>query len=275
VIYSIKDVLLGRPACPAEITNYENERVWVENHIAKFKDHPALLAWYINDELGPEWIDRLKVRYDLVKRADPDHPAFMVLYQIGRLREYAGTFDIMGTDPYPVAGKEPKPISMVADWTARTRKNVFGKAVWEAPQIFDWSAYRKFPGVTTRAPTEAEIKNMVWQCVAAGANGVCAYNYNGLRIMNKRDPFDKRWAEVCRAYGEFAKYVPVFLSSEPAPVVSGAPNGVYVRSWVYKGKTWLLAINTTDITQNCTLFISDNTRVDVQLPPLAVDMRML
>ena len=275
VIYSIKDVLLGRPACPQEITDHETERVWVENHIGKFKDHPALLAWYINDELGPEWIDRLKIRYDLVRRADPDHPAFMVLYQIGRLREYAGTFDVMGTDPYPVAGKEPKPISMVADWTALTRRDVFGKAVWEAPQIFDWSAYRRFPGVTTRAPTETEIRNMVWQCVVAGANGVCAYNYNGLRKMHKRDPFERRWAEVCRVYGEFAKYAPVFLSAEAAPTVTGAPSGVYARAWRHEGKVWLLAVSTADSAKNCVFEVSGAGSVNMSLAPLGVEIRPL
>ena len=275
VIYSIKDVLLGRPACPKEIVDEKTEFDWVENHISKFKDHPALLAWYINDELGPEWLDKLRVRYDHVKRADPDHPAFMVLYQIGRLREYAGTFDVMGTDPYPVAGKNPEPISTVAEWTARTRRDIFGKAVWEAPQIFDWSAYRKFPGVTTRAPTEAEIRNMLWQCVVAGANGVCAYNYNGLRKMHKRDPFEKRWAEVCRVYGEFAKYAPVFLSSESAPAVTGVPSGVYVRTWRHEGRVWLLAVNTADGVRDCVFEVSGTGSVNMSLAPLGVEMRPL
>ena len=275
VIYSIKDVLLGRPACPKEIVDEKTEFDWVENHISKFKDHPALLAWYINDELGPEWLDKLRVRYDHVKRADPEHPAFMVLYQIGRLREYAGTFDVMGTDPYPVAGKNPEPISTVAEWTARTRRDIFGKAVWEAPQIFDWSAYRKFPGVTTRAPTETEIRNMLWQCVVAGANGVCAYNYNGLRKMHKRDPFEKRWAEVCRVYGEFAKYAPVFLSSESAPAVTGVPSGVYVRTWRHEGRVWLLAVNTADGVRDCVFEVSGTGSVNMSLAPLGVEMRPL
>ena len=276
VIYSIKDVLLGRPACPKEIVDDKTEYDWVENHIAKFKDHPALLAWYVNDELGPEWLDKLRVRYGHVRRADPDHPAFTVLFQIGRLREYAGTFDVMGTDPYPVAGKEPEPISMVADWTARTKRDVFGKAVWEAPQIFDWSAYRKFPGVTTRAPTEAEIRNMVWQCAVAGANGVCAYNYNGLRIMNKRDPFEKRWAEVCRVYGEFARYTDVFLSAEKAPAVAGAPEGVYVRTWRHEGTDWLLAINTLEKpVKKCALEIEGYGTKEFFLAPLDVQMNAL
>ena len=272
VIYSIKDVLLGRPACPMEITDEKSEYAWVDNHVKTLKDHPAILAWYINDELGPEWLDKLRVRYEHVRAIDPDHPAFMVLYQIGKINQYAGTFDVMGTDPYPVAGKEPKPISMVADWTSRTRRDVFGKAVWQAPQIFDWSAYQVFKGVKHRAPTEAEIKNMVWQCAVAGANGVCTYNYNGLRKKHKVVPFETRWAEVCRVYGEFARYTDIFLSTAPAPAVSGAPEGVYTRTWRYKGEDWLLVINTLEKTVDCKLSVAGHGTVGYKLAPLDVVM---
>ena len=276
VIYSIKDVLLGRPACPKEIVDDKTEYAWVDNHVKTFKDHPAILAWYINDELGPEWLDKLQVRYDHVRAIDPDHPAFMVLFQIDKVNQYAGTFDVMGTDPYPVAGKEPKPISMVADWTFRTRRDVFGKAVWEAPQIFDWSAYQVFKGVKHRAPTEAEIRNMVWQCAVAGANGVCTYNYNGLRKKQKVVPFETRWAEVCRVYGEFARYTDVFLSTEKAPAVAGAPDGVYVRTWRHKGQDWLLVINTLETSvKKCTLEIEGYGAKEMFLAPLDVQMSVL
>ena len=272
VIYSIKDVLLGRPACPKEIVDEKSEYEWVDNHVKSFKDHPAILAWYINDELGTEWLDKLRVRYTHVRAVDPDHPAFMVLYQIGKINQYAGTFDVMGTDPYPVAGKEPKPISMVADWTFRTRRDVFGKAVWQAPQIFDWSAYQVFKGVKHRAPTEAEIKNMVWQCAVAGANGVCTYNYNGLRKKQKVVPFGTRWAEVCRVYGEFARHADIFLSVEPAPAVSGAPAEVFTRTWRYRGEDWLLVINTLDKTVDCKLKVDGHGELSYKLAPLDVVM---
>ena len=276
VIYSIKDVLLGRPACPKEIVDDKTEYDWVDNHVKTFKDHPAILAWYINDELGPEWLDKLRVRYDHVRAIDPDHPAFMVLYQIGKINQYAGTYDVMGTDPYPVAGKEPKPISMVADWTLSTRRDTFGKAVWQAPQIFDWSAYQVFKGVKHRAPTEAEIRNMVWQCAVAGANGVCTYNYNGLRKKQKVVPFETRWAEVCRVYGEFARYTDVFLSTEKAPSVSGTPDGVYVRTWRHEGRDWLLVINTLGTSvKKCTLKIESHGSKEMFLAPLDVQMCVL
>ena len=161
---------------------------------------------------------------------------------------------------------------MVADWTFRTRRDVFGKTVWEAPQIFDWSAYQVFKGVKHRAPTEAEIKNMVWQCAVAGANGVCTYNYNGLRKKHKVVPFETRWAEVCRVYGEFARHTDIFLSTEPTPAVSGAPADVLVRTWRYKGEDWLLAINTLGKTVDCKLAVDGHGAVAYKLAPLEVVM---
>ena len=103
---------------------------------------------------------------------------------------------------------------MVADWTFRTRRDVFGKTVWEAPQIFDWSAYQVFKGVKHRAPTEAEIKNMVWQCAVAGANGVCTDNYNGLRK-------NTRWVRSRRAGRKSAEYT---ANLPGIPISSFRPN---------------------------------------------------
>jgi hypothetical protein len=117
---------------------------------------------------------------------------------------------------------------------------------------------------------------MVWQCAVAGANGVCTYNYNGLRKKQKVVPFETRWAEVCRVYGEFARYTDVFLSTEKAPAVAGAPDGVYVRTWRHKGQDWLLVINTLGTSvKKCTLKIEGHGSKEMFLAPLDVQMSVL
>ena len=276
VICSIKDVYRGRPGCPKEITDAATEDAWVEAHVRSLADHPALLAWYVNDELGDAWIERLRHRYEIVRRADPGHPAFAVLCQVSSLRSHLGSFDVLGTDPYPVAGKEKSPISMVAKWTRMTRRAVFGgKPVWQVPQIFDWSAYKSWKGVTTRAPTEAEMRNMAWQCIAEGANGVVPYNYSGLKKMERRDPFAVQWDKVCRVYGEIRRHAPVLLSAEPPPRVSAAPEGVLVRMFRHGGEDWLLAVNTREAPVAVPLRIAGHGEVEVSLSGLGVEMRAL
>ena len=51
IIYSIKDAYYGTTWCPKAITSEETEAAYVKQKVDQFKNHPALLAWYINDEL--------------------------------------------------------------------------------------------------------------------------------------------------------------------------------------------------------------------------------
>lgn len=46
----------------------------VREHVAQFKDHPALLGWYTNDETDSSYANALADRYQLLKSLDPDHP---------------------------------------------------------------------------------------------------------------------------------------------------------------------------------------------------------
>ena len=57
---------------------------------------------------------------------------------------------------------------------------------------------------------------------------------------------------------EFKKYIDVFLSVDPAPAVSCSNGDVAVRTWRYKGDTYLLAVNCTTNAQTATLTLSEN-----------------
>jgi len=218
----------------------------------------------------------MKHRYELLRRVDPGHPTYAVLCQIDSLRGMLGSFDVLGTDPYPIGRKDPHPISMVSDWTMRTRRAVFdAKPVWQVPQIFDWGGYKTWKGFTTRAPTEEEMRNMAWQCIACGADGVVPYNYSGLKKMAKRDPFEVQWAKVCRVYGEILKYEQVLLSVEPPPAVAGATAGVFARAWRKDGADWLLVVNTNSDSVSVPLSVAGHGTVSVTLPALGVEMRRL
>jgi hypothetical protein len=60
VLYSTKDTYFGGPnSYPSKITSRAAEEPFVKQTVAKYKDHPALLGWYLNDELGVDWMDDL------------------------------------------------------------------------------------------------------------------------------------------------------------------------------------------------------------------------
>ena len=274
VLYSIKDAYYGTRACVKEISDPESELAWVKDRVSRFKNHPALLAWYINDELGIELRDRLVARRNLIEELDPNHPAWVALYQVEDLPFYLGTYDVIGTDPYPICQSGNPPISQVAEHTRMTRRSVFGgMAMWQIPQVFDWGGYRKADVDNTRAPTFEEMRNMQWQFIAEGAMGLVPYAHHSLKKMDWRDRFDVQWKKVCDISREMAGHVPMFLSEEPAVKVTGAPDGVSVRTWHYDGKDWILCVNTTRKHVKGTLDVSLYGKIDVDLAPIGVDLK--
>ena len=87
---------------------------------------------------------------------------------------------------------------------------------------------------------------MSWQFIAAGANGLIYYTYGTLHRPTNKTPFEKAWADVCAAAGEVRRYIPVMLSVEEPPAVSGAPAAWSVRAWRKDGETYLLVVNAQD-----------------------------
>ncbi len=250
VIYSLKDIYFGTVRAPRNVRNAADERNVVRAKVSAFKGHPALLAWYLNDELSISMRDRLAARRNLLEQLDPEHPTWSVVYQIESLREYMPTFDAIGTDPYPVP---ERPLSMVSDWTRKTLRGCFGiRPVWQVPQAFEaWK-----PG--SRMPTAEEMRRMSWQCIAAGANGLIYYTYGTLHRKTNKTPFEKAWADVCAAAGEVKRYIPVLLSVEPAPAVSGIPSKWDVRVWRKDGETFLLAVNSQEASATAELELSED-----------------
>lgn len=243
VLYSIKDYYSGTRWAPASMKTEEDERAEIRRRVALHGRHPALIAWYINDELPLSMVDRLAARQSLMEELDPDHPTWVVLYQYNQVDAYLPTFDVIGTDPYPLPDK---PVGTALQWTRDTRDLTFRtRAVWQVPQVFDWGAYRKGAArEKTRAPTLAEMRAMAWQCVAAGANGLVFYSFFDLFKMHERDPFERRWSDICAMGAEIKRYIPVLLSVEPLPQLAcKGPAAVETRAWRMGQHLYLLAVN--------------------------------
>ena len=249
VIYSVKDIFSGTHWAPKGINTEADEVRYITDRVTKFKDHPALLAWYLNDEMPLTMLPRLTARRDLMEELDPGHPGWVVLYQYDQIQDYLPSFDVIGTDPYPI----PQPAGRAALWTRATARGTAGcKPLWQVPQAFDWAAYKKTPEEKAkfRAPTEAELRSMCWQCIACGANGLVMYSWFDLWKEPNGVPFATRWAEVCRVGEEIKKFIPVLLADElcgfARPVEDASDGPLCVRAWRHEGETWLLVVNSSD-----------------------------
>jgi len=246
MIYTLKDCYVGLKYAPKGVTNEAAEVAYITRRVGEFKDHPALLAWYNNDELGLDWLPRLAKHRDLFERLDPNHPTWVAHYMVEDIRGHLPSFDVIGSDPYPICQTGDPPISQVMEHTRITRKGVFGaRAMWQIPQAFDWGAYRVKDKDKTRPPTFEEMRNMAWQFMAEGANGLIFYAYDSWEKMKWRTPPEEMWNRVCRIGEEVKARIPIFLSDEPAPAVTLITQDASVRAWRKDGDVWLLAVNST------------------------------
>ena len=240
VIYSIKDLYAGTRWFPKRgVDGITDADAMAEAAVSRFRSHPNVLAWYLNDELPPPMRGTLESRAALARRLDPDHPTWAVLYQVDQLAEYRHTCDVLGTDPYPIPSK---PITMATDWAAKTRDATGGTAAfWQVPQIFNWGAYRKPDGKTkNRPPTYEEMRCMTYQALINGATGLVYYSYAD--VKRDKQSFEKRWADVTRVAREVRRLMPALLSEDEPPqglAVAGAP----CKAFRSGNTVWVLITN--------------------------------
>ena len=87
--------------------------------VNRCKDHPALLYWYTNDEFPLSMRKRAEKRYRFIRALDDQHPTGGCLDKPHLVRLFMPSFDLVGSDPYPV-GKLPD-LSTATGWAATTR----------------------------------------------------------------------------------------------------------------------------------------------------------
>ena len=217
-------------------TTWAETEAWLDTNVLSYRDHPAVLGWYITDEAPPTEVASIRRVQEHVQAVDPDHPTWAVLATLHGLREFVPSFDVLGVDPYPVprAGLE-----QVRDLAQGAKREIFGaKPMWNVPQAFSW-----WSKPTDRFPTREELRNIAFQHIACGANGIIAYIF-GERFY-KHGPAEENaeWKDVCTVGAEVKRFVPVFLSVERTPTVTADAADVPCRAWTKDGSLYVLTCN--------------------------------
>jgi hypothetical protein len=123
-------------------------------------------------------------------------------------------------------------------------------------------------------PTFEEMRNMNWQAIASGANGLVGWWFAGivshLKGKGKNAKFNETWEKVKKAYAQVAVKTPILLSVEEAPGVADRPPDISARTWRKDGVLWMLAVNRTRKPVSGAVALSDGRSVDVSLEGLGV-----
>jgi hypothetical protein len=180
------------------------EEAAVRERVRAFRDHPALLAYYLWDEpeLQPLLVDRGDRLYQIIADEDPYHPCIMLNDTIPGIHTYRNGGDILMPDPYPLFSRGAlagRPIEYTAMFMRACREASAGeKAWWVTPQAFDYYMNQK----NSRQPNLTELRNQQLQSLINGARGVVWYTYSHRYNFADLDlgvPFVGREAQRLRA----------------------------------------------------------------------------
>ena len=62
-----------------QVRSLKDEETYFKRRVASFKDHPALLSYYINDEMGAAYRPRLLAHQQWLEEGDSQHPSWEVV----------------------------------------------------------------------------------------------------------------------------------------------------------------------------------------------------
>ncbi|MBO9606240.1 MAG: carbohydrate binding domain-containing protein [Paenibacillaceae bacterium] len=147
---------------------------YTEQAVEAYRDHPAVLGWYVIDEPNERGIDpqELTDAYKLIRSIDPAHPVFIMESRAEHYADTGKVVDALGIDVYPLPDE---PLSAIGPAMAAAKAAVGGKKpVWEALQAFQMPSNPRW----TYLPTIGEIRNMAYQSLLAGGRGLGYYSFS-------------------------------------------------------------------------------------------------
>jgi hypothetical protein len=156
------------------------EEVALRERIRAFRDHPALLAYYLWDEpeLRPVLVERAERLYEIIADEDPYHPCIMLNDTVLGVHRYRHGGDILMPDPYPLfsrGGLAGRPLEYTSTFMRACREASGGqKAWWITPQAFDYYSNAN----NSRPPNLLELRNQQLQALVNGARGLLWYTYS-------------------------------------------------------------------------------------------------
>lgn len=201
----------------------------IADMITMFKNHPALLGYYIADEpYGDSFRDAVNKVNSLVKKLDPEKITMLVLCNIEETIRFKDSADILGFDIYPIPSR---PVSLVSKTMDAARAILRDeKPVWLVAQAFggqeSWF----------REPTPQEARCMAYLGIVHGAKGLFWFTY--------KPSYEPLWNELAKLNKEITELAPILLAEGPVSVgrLIGTPS---VHYWCreFADKIVIIAVN--------------------------------
>lgn len=280
-----------------DITNRASERAILERAVLDrdLINDPAHGGYLINDELPvDEYSHLVQWHNEILSEIDPDHPTFGV--NVGSenyVRKFWRSHDIYSADPYPIAGADTDQIWAVYENGKGIDNATKNRPFWMVLQISDLKVMGGSYADRERGPNITELRNMAWQAVCAGTQGICWYAHFDLNKEGATRPKDEVWSEVVQVSEEVATFEDAILSRDDAPnvrIIAGNTERFCSTVRRYNGKTYIFMANMSKDAQNVTVetkgiksveyaYNSDNSitddTIDLTLEGLGVEVMII
>ena len=229
------------------------------------KEHPALLGYYLTDELSEEQLALPTKMRQLINHLDPYHPTFTLSNLPSAMPNYIISGDVFMYDPYPIRSVRGGRKSVAREISAfRENMHKGGAPCWGVPQVFNWGVHRTIhasnPGKekleTYLEPTASDMRSMMLLCILDGATGIVPWAYpfpwkddvwKRFREKGMGDYPQKLWDKIKDAASAIKLLSPYLTASQdkvPGVTVENQDKGV-VRAQLYrnaKGKYALVIV---------------------------------
>lgn len=138
---------------------------------ASLRQESCIRAWYPYDEPDLYRVTPEQVRGERnwLREHAPEKPLFLTVWSPEQYAVFAPLTDILGIDPYPIVSAEDESrnrLERVFLQTAMARRVAPDKPLVVVVQCFFQNPWWE------RAPSAPELRNMVYQALAGGANGI-------------------------------------------------------------------------------------------------------
>lgn len=238
-----------------------------------YKNDAILEGYYLFDEVDAyRYGEEIRWNNQILAEVDIDHPTFGVTDEVNdTYSNFTKMADIVGVDPYPVTGKiddgqSTDVLSRVGKAVRRMKEKSPNRPVYCVLQGFHYDDRGDL-----RSPNYAELKNMAWQAICEGAEGLDWYSYHEMKNDSTKN-LEQWTSEVTTLLAEVKQYETMILSDEPAPnyTVPADLDWLNITVRRYNGKTYLFAVNNTFNEQQTTVSIEGLEPMDLSFEPLEV-----
>ena len=220
------------------------------NAVKGSKNIEGIIGYYLLDEPGASVSYSMMKTTFAIREEDPNRFVFTAVNQRYSLNTIKEGLDVIGTDCYPATTSDALHcVSTVATEGIRNMANA--KANWGIIQIYDKTVDGE---ANQKPPTEAEIKNMLYQVIAAGAMGLFAYDYASLWHKNAKSNPQTEWQKAVKVFKEFKDVYSKFVYKVDEPfresfkfpeMIYAIPRGenVIARIWKDGNYDYILLVN--------------------------------